>query len=182
MNSDPERRKADAETGDTEAGDVRGTEAPPSRERLPDARADGRIVTLSIAPETVCFLIGRLREYDALDMAPEPAEEASPLDEEDIDEVQDRGNAYKADPLYQELATFIGDLSVDEKVDLVTLMWLGRDSLSVADWPELHREAEDARNARTLSYLLGSSMAADYLQEGLAALGFSCEDSAEERI
>lgn len=177
MNNDPERRN-----GDAQASDIPPAETPVPRERTPDARTDGRIVTLSIAPETACFLIARLREYDALDMAPEPAEDASPLDQEDIEEVQEQGNAYKADPLYQELASFIGDLSVDEKVDLVTLMWLGRDSLSVADWPDLRRDAEDAHNARTLSYLLGTPMAADYLQEGLAALGFSCEDAAEERL
>lgn len=176
MSNDPDRRGPDSPPS------AIPTEPPASRPQTPDTRADGRIVTLAIAPETVCFLLGRLREYDALDMAPEPAEESFPLDEEDIDQVQDQGNAYKAHPLYQELASFIGDLSVDEKVDLVTLMWLGRDNLSVADWPELHREAEEAHNARTLSYLLGTPMAADYLQEGLAALGFSCEDSAEERL
>lgn len=150
----------------------------------PDTRSDGRIVALTIAPETVCFLLERLREYDALSMAPDAADGAvpSPLDEEDIDALHDQENSFKENPLYQELASFIGDLSVDEKADLVALMWLGRDGLSVTDWPELRAEAGDALNARTLSYFLGTPLAADYLREGLAALGFSCEDSAEERL
>lgn len=158
------------------------TQPPRNTSDLPDTRTDGRILTLAIAPHTVCFLLERLREYDALSMTPESTDGAAPLDEEDIDALRERENRFKDNPLYQELATFIGDLSVDQKVDLVALMWLGRGGLSASDWPELHAEAEEAHNARTFSYILGTPLAADYLEEGLAALGFSCGASEEQRL
>lgn len=137
---------------------------------------------LSIPLDTVCFIIGKLREYDSLEILDdEPKDEpASPLECEDVDVLRDRENEYAYEPVLQELVSFIGDLPEDQQVDLVALMWLGRDSYSHADWSTVREEAAQAHNARTAHYLLGSPMAADFLEEGLATLGFSCESDATE--
>ena len=85
---------------------------------------------------------------------------------------------HKDDPVVKELTSVIHDMSVDEQVDLVTLVWLGRGDGSLADWDELRAEAARAHNKRTASYLLGIPLLPDYLEEALSQFGISPE--AEE--
>lgn len=142
---------------------------------------------LSIPLDTVCFIIGKLRSYENADLQRERTEggddwdgPGNPLECDDIDALRERENDYRNEPVLQELETFIGDLPDDQQIDLVALMWLGRDGDTPADWATLREEAARAHNTRTTSYLLGSSMAGDLLQEGLALLGHTCEDSDSE--
>jgi hypothetical protein len=87
------------------------------------------------------------------------------------------------DPVRQELAAFIAALNVDEQVDLVTLMWMGRGDGSIDDWYELRDTACTEHNRRTTArYLLGTPLLGDYLAEGLAQFGRSCEEFADEHL
>lgn len=131
--------------------------------------------TLSIPVDTVCFIIEKLREYDSTDMLAEPAEDPAPLDSQDVDALRERENEYEDAAVLQELRTAIDDLPEDQQIDLVALTWLGRDNCSASDWPAIRQEAAEAHNARTADYLLGMSMASDFLEEGLSTLGFSDE-------
>jgi hypothetical protein len=70
-------------------------------------------------------------------------------------------------------------LNVDEQIDLVALMWLGRGDGDLANWRELSAEAARAHNNRTASYLIGTPMLADYLEEALSQFGKSFEDYEE---
>jgi Protein of unknown function (DUF3775) len=56
-----------------------------------------------------------------------------PPDEEMRSVLEDRPD----DPLRQELAAFISAMSFDERVDLVTLTWIGRGDGTLANWAEL---------------------------------------------
>ncbi len=76
----------------------------------------------------------------------------------------------------QELRGFIGALTLDEQVDLVTLTWLGRGDGTVEEWDQLRAEALGAHNNRTASYLLGTPLLADFLEEGLSQLGLACDE------
>ncbi|MFZ2136414.1 MAG: DUF3775 domain-containing protein, partial [Xanthobacteraceae bacterium] len=80
------------------------------------------------------------------------------------------------DPTQQELRSFIDALTEDEQIDLVALTWLGRGDGTIDDWEDLRAEAARLHNNRTAAYLLGKPMLADHLQEGLAQLGYSCEE------
>jgi hypothetical protein len=75
-----------------------------------------------------------------------------------------------------ELFGFIRDLNVDEQVDLVALMWLGRGDGDLDSWKDLHRVAARAHNNRTARYLIETPMLADYLEEALSQFGKSFED------
>lgn len=144
---------------------------------------DGPQPALAISTDTVCFIIDKLREYDALDMFAEPAEETSPLEGEDLDEtLEEPEHEFEKAPVLQELAAFIGDLPEDEQIDLVALAWLGRDNNTAADWPVVREEATQAHSARTVDYLLGTTLVANFLEDGLTLLGRSCEDSAAEQL
>ena len=80
----------------------------------------------------------------------------------------------------QELAAFISALNYDEQVDLVTLMWLGRGDGTLANWGELRQTACAEHTPWTERYLLGNPLLSDYLAEGLAQFGYSCEEFADE--
>jgi hypothetical protein len=130
--------------------------------------------TLSISPEKVCFVVFKAREFDVKD-APSLSDEGSDAADEEMRSVlEDRPD----DPVREELARFIAALSFDEQVDLVTLMWLGRGDGSIADWYELRDTACSEHNARTAHYLIGTPLLADFLAEGLAQFGRSCEEFA----
>lgn len=71
----------------------------------------------------------------------------------------------------EELRELIDDLNVDEASELVALVWVGRGDYDAAEWADAVAEARQRGNKRTSSYLLGMPMLADYLEEGLEAIG-----------
>ncbi len=70
-------------------------------------------------------------------------------------------------------------MTEDEQIDLVALAWLGRDDNTLEDWPSIREEAASVTSfpdsAGTARYLLGMPLLSDYLEEGLALFGKSCE-------
>lgn len=75
---------------------------------------------------------------------------------------------FAGDPYYQELKTLIDDLEPDQQISLVALTWLGRGDFSFSEWGEALSNAEESWNNHTADYLIGTSLLADYLAEGLA--------------
>lgn len=142
----------------------------------PNEPADDAALTIS--PEKVCFIIIKAREFDAKDEASEPDPGSNPADDADAAVLED----HEDDPVVEELTSFIAALSLDEQIDLVALAWLGRDDYDADDWPAVREEAAEAHNERTASYLLGMPQLGDFLEEGLAVLGYSCEDYEIERL
>jgi hypothetical protein len=137
-----------------------------------DVPSEGDEAPLTISPEKVCFVIVKAREFDAKDEVTEEDPGSNPADDKDIEVLEDHGD----DPVVEEIRSFVGALSVDEQVDLVALMWLGRDEYTAADWPNVRSEAAQAHNNRTADYLLGTPLLGDLLEEGLSMLGYSCEE------
>jgi hypothetical protein len=140
--------------------------------------ADDSVDRLTISPEKVCFVIIKAREFDAKDEVTEPDPGSNPSDDFEAEVLEDHGD----DPVVEELTALINSLSVDEQVDLVALMWLGRDDSTADDWPALREEAARAHNERTAEYLLGTPLLGDFLEEGLSVLGYSCEDFEINRL
>ncbi|HEY7663663.1 MAG TPA: DUF3775 domain-containing protein [Xanthobacteraceae bacterium] len=141
-----------------------------ARSSRTQAPADEEGATLSISPEKVCFIIIKAREFDAKDAVTEPDPGSNPSDDKDVAVLED----HRDDPVVEELTAFINALSEDEQIDLVALVWLGRDDYTASDWPAVREEAARAHNERTAEYLLGTPMLGDFLEEGLALLGRSC--------
>lgn len=137
---------------------------------------DAQIMTIS--PEKVCFIIIKAREYDAKDEVTEVDPGSNPSDDKDVSVLEN----HEDDPVVEELTSFIDSLSEDEQIDLVALVWLGRDDNSASDWPAVREEAARAHNQRTAAYLLGTPLVGDYLEEGLSMLGYSCQDFEIDRL
>lgn len=127
---------------------------------------------LSISPEKVCFIVVKAREFDAKDeqTIPDPASNAS--DDRMYSVLEDNPD----DPVVDEITALIGDMNVDEQVDLVALAWLGRGDGTIAEWADIRAEAERAHNDKTAEYLLGLPLLADYLEEALSQFDMSCAD------
>lgn len=71
----------------------------------------------------------------------------------------------------EELRELIADLNVDEAAELVALAWIGRGDYDASEWLDALAAARERANQRTAKYLLGMPQLADWLEEGLEALG-----------
>ncbi len=130
------------------------------------------MVSLSISPEKVYFVIVKAREFDVKDMVTEPDPASNASDDGMVSVLEDHSD----DPTRRELIQFIRGLNEDEQIDLVALTWLGRGDGTASDWKEIRGEARRAHNKRTASYLLGNPLLSDNLEEGLSQLGYALED------
>jgi hypothetical protein len=126
--------------------------------------------SLSISPEKVFFIIAKSRQSDST--ATELDANSGSADDDAVHGFDDHSRTTDR----SELSGFIRELNVDEQVDLVALMWLGRGDGDLANWKDLRLEAARAHNNRTASYLTGTPMLADYLEEALSQFGKSFED------
>jgi len=133
---------------------------------------------LTISPEKVCFIIIKVKEFDAKDEVTEPDPGSNPSDDKEAAVLEE----HEDDPVVEELTSLINSLSEDEQIDLVALAWLGRNDYSAGDWPTVREEAARAQNQRTAEYLLGTPLVGDFLEEGLSILGYSCEEFEIERL
>jgi hypothetical protein len=127
---------------------------------------------LAISPEKVCYIAAKAREFDVKDVVTDPGDSSNATDDAMRSVLEDHND----DPVVQEISAAIFGMGEDEQIDLVTLVWLGRGDGAIGDWQDLRAEAARAHNKRTASYLLGIPLLSDYLEEGLAAFGQSCEE------
>ena len=133
---------------------------------------------LEVPLETVCFIIMKAREFDAKDPVTEPSPASNPSDDQSAAILEDHDD----DPVLEELQSLISDLSVDAQIDLVALMWLGRDDQSADEWQSVRQQAADAHNEHTTDYLCGTPLLADHLADGLSTLGYSCVEFEREHF
>lgn len=129
-----------------------------------------KIPNLSISPEKAFFIVAKARQSDS------KATESDLITDMSDDDTSYGLDDHSKETDRSELSTFIRGLNVDEQIDLVALMWLGRGDGDLDNWRDLRAEAERAHNNRTASYLIGTPMLADYLEEALSQFGKSLED------
>jgi len=123
---------------------------------------------LSLPVDLICLLIAKARQLQGKSGSTDPG--ASALDDDDmaLSALEDR----PSDPVDAELHSMLADLPDDAQIDLVTLMWLGRED--DGDWHELRGLATQEHTGETPAYLCGTPLLADYLMAGLTALGHDC--------
>ena len=139
---------------------------------------DNPTASLEIDLEKVCYIIIKAREFDAKEEGEEEEEGSNAADDSEREILLDFPN----DPTYLELRSFLESLNRDEYVDLLALVWLGRGDYTVEEWPEVISEARGIVDKKAPDYLLGIPLLADFLEEGLNALGLSCEDTEREHL
>ena len=120
----------------------------------------------TISPEKVCYVIAKARELD-VKVAPEQ------LDDEGMGRILE---AYADDPTLEELKSFLEAQGDDELRELRALAWVGHGDFGADEWQEALSHMQDVREKHTIDYLLGTPLLPDYLEEGLAQFGHSCEE------
>jgi hypothetical protein len=127
---------------------------------------------LDLNPETVCYFISRAREFQAQEAVVIPEEPFSPSDDWALQTLA----GHKDDFTYLEAEAVVEDLEPDQLVSLVALVWLGRGDFGMDEWETALEEAQESLGERTAEFLLATPLVADYLEEGLAQFGHSCEE------
>ena len=127
---------------------------------------------LELNPDIVCLIIARAHEFHAQEQVVIPEEPANPTQDWALEVLAD----HAGDPSYLELKTIIEELEPDQQVTLVALMWMGRGDYDASEWDTALEEAGDSWTPRAADYLIATPLVADYLEEGLSELGYSCED------
>jgi hypothetical protein len=127
---------------------------------------------LTMSLEKLAYIVQKAREYDAEVPSESDAEEGS--DQADDDERQILLDT-PDNPTAQELRDAIDGLNIDEREELLALLWLGRGDYDAQSWGEALRQARETRTSTETDYLLGTPLLGDYLEEGVEALGLSLE-------
>ena len=149
------------------------TEDQPSQEEDQDGPA------LDISPEKVAFVILKARGFEA-EVAPFDDGDRETADEQpDMDGVLEERSD---DGELRELVEFMEALNEDEEANLVALAWIGRGTYDAEDWDEALATARSERTSRTARYLLGMPLLADYLEDGLEALGIDVAEVENDLI
>ena len=81
-----------------------------------------------------------------------------------------------------ELRGFIDQLTEEEQVSLVAVMWIGRGSFSADELQEAKATAAEEATTPTADYLLGSPHLSDHLENGLDELGISVTDEEGDLV
>ncbi len=123
---------------------------------------------LDISAEKVAWVIVRARELES---------KVATFDDGDAEGSEDQfGSILQSradDPTVRELGAFINGLNADEQANLVAIAWIGRGTFGAEDWEEALDTARSQASTPTWRYLLGIPLLADYLEDGLDALGIS---------
>jgi hypothetical protein len=128
---------------------------------------------LNLNPETVCFIISKVRQFQAKE---EVVITEVPYSSSDDWARQVLANHIE-DACAREVKATVRDLEPDQQAELVALMWLGRSDYLLDEWEQAKDDAAQALVdiSDPGAYLLAHPMAADYLMEGLNLQGIDCE-------
>lgn len=77
---------------------------------------------------------------------------------------------FASDSAYQEFKSTITSMNIEERSELVALLWLGRGTYVKSEWENAVSDAREASNDHTADYLLRTPLLPDYLTEGLAMM------------
>lgn len=129
---------------------------------------------LDIDSGTVCRVIERCREFHAKEgvTIPYDAEGA------DADWARQVLADHEGDLTLAELKALINDLEPDQQMNLVALMWIGRGDFEAGEWDAALQQARDEWTPRTAEYLVSTPLVADYLNEAIEQMGYSCTNDA----
>lgn len=125
---------------------------------------------LTIPLDVVCHIVSLARAFDEKVAASGMKGHRGDADDDESSILEDLAG----DPTEEELRAAIDNLNIDEEIDLVALMWLGREDFD--DFMEAREQVEDSIRRRTADYLMGTPLLSDHLENGLDAMGLSCDD------
>lgn len=133
---------------------------------------------LTIPLEKLFYIVEKAREFDAEVPGETGDTESSAADDDEREILLDTPN----NPTAIELRAALEGLNVDEREELLALMWLGRGDMDGSGWDEALALARQQRTEREPDYLMGTPLLADYLETAIEALGLSLEEFEKNRL
>lgn len=127
---------------------------------------------LHIPLDAICYIIAQVREFQAKEEVVIPEDPSSPAEDWALQILADHGGDYTL----TELLGYIGEMNQRQRAELVALMWVGRGDYAIEEWESAVDDAIGDYSLRAAQYLVTHPMAADNLEEGLIAHGYSCQD------
>ena len=130
---------------------------------------------LTVAVESVCRIIQRAREYEALIPDTDPDEGSNASDDGARDALED-GLDEDGDnnPAEAELRAIVDDLAEDEQAEVIALAMIGRGTFDATEWADALDEATEEIDAAA-DWMLGQPTLSTDLEAGLAAFDLSCD-------
>ena len=125
---------------------------------------------LTVALESVCRIIQRAREYEALIPETDPDGGSNGSDDGMVDALEDDGD----NPAEAELRAILDDLAEDEQAEVIALAMVGRGAFDAAEWPEALETANEEIDTIAEWILEQPTLSTD-LEAGLAAFDLSCD-------
>lgn len=129
-------------------------------------------VEIAVSPQKVSFIAMKARVFDVKVEPVEPDPGSSESDDQERGVIED----YTADFTGEELRDAILGLNEDEVIDLIAIAWTGRGDFDREGFPEARSLAAERHRLDSSGYLLGMPLLGDYLDEGMAALGYPIDD------
>jgi len=128
--------------------------------------------------DTIAFIIVKAREFDAKVPPVEPDPGSNPADDGEGAILSD----YAGDGVHDELSAAIDSLNDDEMSDLVALTWVGRGDYDERSWGAARMLARERHRRQSSTYLLGTPALGDFLEEGLAVLGYPTGEIGQNHL
>jgi hypothetical protein len=127
---------------------------------------------LHVPLESLCAIIDKAREFQAKEQVVLPDSPSSPSEDWALQILADHSDDYSL----REMTDAIGEMSQRQRAELIAIMWIGRGDYSLDEWEAAVDDAIGDYSLRAAAYLLAHPMLPDHLEEGLIALGYSCQD------
>jgi hypothetical protein len=127
---------------------------------------------LHVPLESLCAIIDKAREFQAKGEVVLPDSPSSPSEDWALQILADHSDDYSL----REMTDAVGEMSQRQRAELIAIMWIGRGDYSVDEWESAVDDAIGDYSLRAAAYLLAHPMLPDHLEEGLIALGYSCQD------
>ena len=135
-------------------------------------------MALTIDLDTMCYLIIKAREFDAMVASGDIDAGDNPADDDERTVLL----ATRDNPTDEEMRGALQALSDKERTELLALLWIGRGDFELDQWDDAVAEAIGRPEDSRPEALLDVPLLADYLEEGLSVLGFSCADVERDRL
>ncbi|MHB1947686.1 MAG: DUF3775 domain-containing protein [Gammaproteobacteria bacterium] len=126
----------------------------------------------NINNEIICAIILKAKEINIEEELFLPGDPDSP----ETDDAKEIVSDEKVDLTTSELRYVINELEPDQQRELIALMYVGRGDYEKDQWSEAIKQADNIPAHQRADYLLSKEMFADYLTEGLAKFGYSCDE------
>jgi hypothetical protein len=130
---------------------------------------------LDLAAEKVGFIIQMARQLGNGDAYIDEGTAEKSLDAVDLEFLEESEES----PPNDQISDFIDTLNEDEALDLVALMWVGRGTFRSEQFAQARAVAAAEATHATSEYLRGTPLLADFLEDGLEAMGISVEEAEE---